>query len=120
MSDEDYRIDVPMTGRQAIISAARGRISEADCPIGCGMCCGCWREILPNETSDDGNCPHLTELGCDMPRADRPVSCNYYVCAALFAYMCGELPLEDARYLTSLKAQNSMAKWEDLLSKRGQ
>ena len=89
-----------------------------ECPIGCGCCCGFWKQALPHAEAVDGHCPNLGNAGCKLPRKERPAKCNEYLCRAASAALHGDLLLEDAKYLVSINEQGSHNKWDELLRAR--
>jgi hypothetical protein len=54
------------------------------CPIMCGECCSYWRDVeeLVDENQKDfwQSCPNETDLGCKLPREERPEACNDHMC----------------------------------------
>lgn len=69
----------------AIVNDQGEPVPNAACSVGCGLCCGYWRETrtLRQNAEEDrvrSKCPYLGEEGCVLPRESRPIECTAYLC----------------------------------------
>ena len=80
---------------------AKGRVVfDLRCPVGCGLCCGYWKEVLllaceqvVSELSEE--CPHLSDTGCRLLRKNRPLACLTYLCELGILAMEGRVTQAD-------------------------
>ena len=69
------------------------------CPLQCGMCCDYWQDVFPDPTIPPGDCPHMGDEGCDLPREKRPVECIEHLCEVARGLIDGSLTRRRARSL---------------------
>lgn len=82
------------------------------CEIGCGHCCGYWRDVWDNAPEEQKTCTYQNPDGCALAREDRPWPCNSFQCEISIAYSARELTLAQAKKFIELGFFHNRHMWK--------